>query len=165
LIIAALIATSKAKPNCTEQPFAWSTRKGPQQLRTERAAKGQVRITANTPLTMQRQDEKHARPLNGSVRLSSDDASPDNPLLIAEELPNGQRTVFAITDILSDDKGEPELHGHVVDGGTSDQQLEASKKTAMRRALTAGGLAALGLFLFHGPVLSAAQWVFDLLPL
>ncbi len=163
-IVVAVVAMFKAKPNCTEQAFAWSARKGPRQLQAERAAKGQVRVTAKAPLTIQRQDDKHARPFNGSVRLSSDDASPDNPLLIAEELRNGDRTVFAVTDILSDAEGEPELHGHVVEGGPSDRQLEVSKKTAFRRTLAASGLAALAMFLFHSPVLAATQWVFDFLP-
>ena len=65
---------------------------------------------------------------------------------------------------MCDAEGEPELHGHVVEGGPSDRQLEVSKKTAFRRTLAASGLAALAMFLFHSPVLAATQWVFDFLP-
>jgi hypothetical protein len=164
LILLALRSMVHARRSATEQPFVCRPGRPSKQLAVERAAKGQARLITDGPVTVKRQDDSRARQVNGQLKISADDASPSNPLLINEQRPDGERSVIAVTDVLTNEDGEPEVHGYVVDGGRFDRQVESSKKTALRRALMAAAMLVVGFFLFHGPVLAAAQWVCDFAP-
>ena len=98
------------------------------------------------------------------MRIEPADASPGDPLLIAEDRPDGERTVVAFTDILTDEEGQPELHGYVVDGGRFDSLASSFKSRIIRRTLAAAALVLGAIFLFKPPFLAAAQWACDFLP-
>lgn len=164
LLILALRALAKANPYRAERALVCTSRKPSALFQLEKAAKDTVRINASGPISIRRQDEPHDRPVSGTLRLSAGDASPSNPLLIAEQRPDGQRTIIAVTEILFDEEGEPELQGYVVEGGRFEHRAVSAKRWACRHALAASLLMAGGLFLFHRPVLAAAQWVCDFLP-
>lgn len=123
--------------------------------------RGRVVLESGPPLSVRRQSETRWRPVSGRLRIAPTDLSVSNPLLISHAGDEDDRFTVALTDLLSDADGQPELHGYVLSSGAFGVAAEQLTRQLRRRLLLLAGLGALIVWFFHPAVLRWLQWGLD----
>jgi hypothetical protein len=123
-------------------------------------------LQAHRLLRIGPQSEARKRPLAESrtLRFPARAVKPDDPIVVEEQTADGaQGMVVALNQALPSIKGPPEIHAEIVSDGKFANDLSTARGLATRRVLIAACAAAIAFTLFQPAVVTAAQWIFDLI--
>lgn len=127
----------------------------------QRGGRGAARLTSQVQCRETRQQQSRPRPMPRQKRLTAADMDERNPLLVIEQHPHDDSMELALERLDFAQDGEPELQTRIVDGGRYQKRADRFGKRFSRWLVLAAALLIVGYFFLHPHVLSAVQFLWD----